>query len=172
MAKKEKSSDSGVEEVFFFGEYQHSLDDQRRVAIPKSWRKKTGEDSFFLVPGRDKSLMLIPHESFREFLIKAQKISFANRQAQAALAKLGAQVKECNCDRQGRIQIPQKMLESLEVNEQVMLIGAFTNIQIWSPEAWEKSQGNGEEYLDEVQKIGEKGDDISNLMQAVINKDK
>lgn len=154
---------------FFFGEYEHAVDSQRRVAIPSAWRT-SGESRFILFPGRNSSVMLVPFESFSEFLNKARKVSLANRKAQEALARLGSRVSECKCDKQGRIQIPQRMLDILEIKDQAVLVGAISNAQIWSPENWSKKQGSDETYLDEVQKIDESPDDFMSLLQDTFGK--
>lgn len=156
-------------EQFYFGEYRHALDGQRRVAIPSEWRTKGVEGRFVLMPGRD-SLLLIPFEAFSEFIAKVRKVSFANRNAQMALARIGAKVQECVCDKQGRIKISQRLLEPFGIGEQVVMVGAFTNIQLWSPEEWEKHQDGDDSYLDELERIGESPDGLMEMFQDTLGK--
>jgi len=156
-------------EDYFFGEFTHMLDGQRRVAIPSEWRDKKEESRFILLPGRD-ALMLIPFESFREFLKKAQKVSFANRKAQLALAQIGARVQECTCDKQGRIKISQKLLDPYGITDQAVLVGAFTTIQMWNPDHWAKHQEGKEGGLDELQRISESPDGFMDMFQETMEK--
>lgn len=152
--------------AFFFGEYEHSLDAQRRLAIPKIWRANGNASRFFLLPGRYKALQLIPFESFQELLTKARKIPFADASASLALARLGAMAQECRCDKQGRIAIPQLLMDYAALKEQVILVGALTTIQIWSPGNWKKLQTSDETVLDEIQKIGERPDSLSEILKG------
>ncbi len=155
------------EENFFFGEFEHSLDPQRRVAIPSNWRKEK-KTTFFLLPGRHNTLQLIPFSTFRETLMKFKKISFADPAASLAFARLGASGQECECDKQGRIQIPQKLIEQAGLKNQVVMIGSLTTIQIWSKENWNlfgKSDQN--DVLDVIQKIGERPDDLKDILKGL-----
>ncbi|MDD3118808.1 MAG: hypothetical protein PHQ27_06500 [Victivallales bacterium] len=156
-------------ENYYFGEFTHTLDSQRRIAIPSEWRSKQEESRFIMLPGRD-ALMLIPFASFREFLKKAQKVSFANRKAQLALAQIGARVQECTCDKQGRIKVSQKLLDPYGISEQAILVGAFTSIQMWNPEHWNRHQDGAEGGLDELQRIGESPDGFMNMFQETMEK--
>ncbi len=155
------------DESFFFGEFEHSIDPQRRVAIPSNWRKEK-KTVFFLLPGRHNALQLIPFGTFREFLMKLKKISFADPAASLAFARLGASGQECECDKQGRIQIPQKLIEQSGLKNQVVMIGSLTTIQIWSKENWslfQKSDQN--DVLDVIQKIGERPDELLDILKGL-----
>jgi MraZ protein len=148
------------------GEYAHSLDTQRRVAIPRSWRKKGEENIFYLLPGRNGALQLIPEESFKDLLDKARRVSFADPSASLALARLGSMAQECRCDRQGRIAIPQRLIEYADLKEgSVVMVGALTAVQIWSPEKWEQYRAADESVLDEIQKITERSDSLMDVLK-------
>ncbi len=159
-------------ELFLVGEYQHTIDNQRRTAIPSSWRNKKEKTTFFLFPGRNATLQLIPRATFKSFLEKVKKISFANAKAGLALAQIGAKAQECSCDKQGRIQISQKLLNhtkwDIKKDSSVVLVGAFSHIQLFSKTAWETSQISDEDCLDQIQAIHENDDgDIMKLLQGL-----
>ena len=159
------------EELLFVGEFIHSIDSQRRIAIPKDWRYKGAESRFYLLPGRHDSLQLMPFQAFKEYAEKLRKVSIVDPKASIALAKLGASAKECRCDKQGRIALSEKLLEyakikkGKEVDSDLVLIGAFNNIQIWSKDNWNKQQMSDSEVLDVLQKIEELPDDLTNLLK-------
>ena len=147
------------------------LDTQRRIAIPSQWRKTEGENKFILIPGRNRILQLIPYESFREnFLSKAKKVSIANAEGALALATLGSRAQECVCDRQGRVQLGQKLLEYAGLKEAVALIGAVSTVQIWDAGRWKERSISDESYFDEVQKISESPDDFVNMMKGTLDR--
>ncbi len=142
-------------ETFFFGEHEHALDSQGRLTIPSEWRQD-GETRLILLPGRDNDLLLFPYATFREFLLKAGKLSLANRELQAALARIGSRARDCRCDKQGRIKLDKSMLEAIGISGQLKMIGALTHIKICSVETWQKAENRGDDaYLDELQKITE-----------------
>ena len=155
-----------MEELFFCGEYEHSLDSQCRVSIPSEWRRKDGETRLILFPGREKDLLLLPFESFRDFLAAARKAAFASRSAQEALAHIGSRVRDCRCDKQGRIKIDRELLDQVGITEQIKMVGAFTHIKLCAPQFWNKEAANDDAYLDEFQKmIGENGSDLMRLLE-------
>lgn len=142
-------------DVFFFGEYEHTLDSQGRLTIPSEWRQQ-GENRLILLPGRDQDLLLFPFATFKEFLAKAGKMSLANKELQMALARIGARARDCRCDKQGRIKIDKNMLQTINVTNQLKMIGALTHIKLCSVDAWEAMPNLGDDtYLDELQKISD-----------------
>jgi len=155
-----------IEEAFFCGEFEHTLDSQCRVSIPSEWRRKSGETRLILFPGREKDLLLLPFESFRDFLNAARKAAFASRSAQEALAHIGARVRDCRCDKQGRIKIDRELLDRAGITDQLKMVGAFTHIKLCAPQFWSKEPANDDVYLDEFQKmIGENGGDLMRLLE-------
>lgn len=155
-----------MEELFFCGEFEHSLDSQGRVSIPSEWRRKSGETRLILFPGREKDLLLLPFESFKDFLNAARKAAFASKSAQEALAHIGSRVRDCRCDKQGRIKIDRELLDRVGIADQIKMVGAFTHIKLCSPHLWSKEPANDDVYLDEFQKmIGDNGGDLMRLLE-------
>ena len=136
------------ETIFYLNEFEHALDKQGRVSIPSAWRSADGSARFVLLPSSDASLKLMPHALFNEMIAeKVKKISLGDNTAAGELAVLGSSSQECICDKQGRIQIGQKLLEHAGIRDKVSLIGAIAYIQIWSPERWEnKKSGTADCY--------------------------
>lgn len=152
----------------FTGEYEHALDPQRRIAIPTCWRQKGADNVFYLLPGRHGALQAIPAVAFQDLIHKARKVSFADPSASLALARLGSMAQECRCDKQGRIPVPQRLIEYAGLKDAVIMVGALTTIQLWTPEKWDKFRMADETVLDEIQKIGERTDSLADLLKDKI----
>jgi len=148
-------------ELLFAGEFIHSIDSQRRIAIPKDWRIKGEETRFYILPGRHNTLQLMTYYSFKQLANKLRKVSIADPKASIALARLGAKARECRCDKQGRIAITEYLLEYAQIkrdkiiDQDLVLVGAFNTIQIWSRDNWSEQQMSDSEMLDILQKIEE-----------------
>lgn len=154
---------------WFLGEFEYTVDKQRRVAIPSNWRQPEAEDNhFFLLPGRDQSLQLVPADTFLELLNRLRKVSFADSQASVALATIGSMAQECRCDKQGRIAMTRKLMEHAGINDKALLVGAVATAQIWNPEIWQNKRIDSETGLDVIQKIQEKGDDLGDALRNVL----
>ncbi len=153
----------------FLGEFTHAFDPQRRITIPSDWRgAKVRRTSFYLLPGRHKTIQMIPSVSFSDVISKMRKVSFADAEASLALARLGRMAQYCECDKQGRIQISQRLFEYAELGSGAVLVGAINVVQIWSERNWAKSGGSDEQVLDVIQKIGERPDEIADILKGKI----
>ncbi len=144
-----------MDELVFCGEFEHSIDSQGRIAIPKDWRHKDKETRFIILPNKN-FLHLYPIESFQHFLSKAKEISIVDRKKAMALAKIASRAQECRCDKQGRIKIPAKLQAVADLNGSATMVGAFTSAQLWSQANWEIELENEDEndFMDEIMNIG------------------
>ncbi|UDQ97692.1 hypothetical protein AAEX28_11885 [Lentisphaerota bacterium WC36G] len=153
---------------FFCGEFNHSLDNQNRLAIPSQWRSGDG-DEFVLFPGEE-FIMLLPMQSFQDFLKKISKVSIADRKAQLALAQIGAKVQQCKCDKQGRIKITGQILGEADIDYSVVMVGSFTNIQLWNPVRWEEINDISKDSLQQVEKISNTSSSVLDNFQSLLEK--
>lgn len=129
---------AGAEPTFFLGEYEHTLDTQRRVAIPAAWR---GCSRFVLLPSRDHAIQMMSVDTFREMVLdKTRKLSLGNVEDARNLARLGSRAQECVCDKQGRIQIGQQLASHAGLKDKVALVGSVSMILLYSPEVWSRMQ--------------------------------
>ena len=136
------------------------MDKQRRFAIPKEWRQDG--NVFYLLPGRDHSVQILPEEIFEEEVFsKAKNVSFASRSKSNALANLGKFTHKCVCDGQGRISLTKLLMQHARLEEagSVELTGSFTRIELKKAEKSNESLLDGiEEFLDIMEAIHEQCD--------------
>ena len=155
-----------AQEITFTGEYEYSLDSQRRVAIPKQWR--VDGLKYFLLPGRGGILQLIPDYTFKDFLAKVRKVSLTNAAVGRALALLGSRAQECSCDKQGRISMTPKLKEYAKIDSELVMVGAFTHAQIWTKDAWAAQAEDTESVLDVIDGLfADDGVDLVDLLKNI-----
>lgn len=144
----------------FLGQFDHTIDKQRRIAIPREWRGKD-KHVFYLLPGRDHSVQILPEKLFMEEVYdKARKVSFADRDKGQALANIGKFAHRSVCDKQGRISLTPLLMEHAQIEESgsVQLTGSITKIEL-RKKAEELSLLEGiEQFLDEMEAIQGLGD--------------
>jgi DNA-binding transcriptional regulator/RsmH inhibitor MraZ len=99
-------------------------------------------------------------------------VSIADRQAGVALATIGSMAQHVVCDRQGRIGFSPQLLSyaGLGVKEKVVLVGAVTTIQVWSPALWDEQRMDSDKCLDVIQALQEKPEDSGRVLQALIGR--
>lgn len=142
---------------YFLGEFNHAVDGQRRVALPREWRVAGGDSPvFYLLPGRDHCIHLMSEAYFETAVVaKLARFSFANAGKSEAFARLGAEAARCGCDRQGRITLPQRMMEYAGIGEQAVLVGAVLTALLMAPDNWGRDPEAVADALDQLQAIQE-----------------
>lgn len=110
------------------------MDEKGRVTVPARWRPKLA-DGFFLCPGLDRCLFILPLERWTQVQQKLSEASLGNAEAERLQRHFGSGT-EATLDRQGRVLIPPKLREraGLLVSGEVLLCGAFNRVEIWNPE--------------------------------------
>lgn len=119
----------------FLGEYDHSIDQKGRIAIPARLREAF-ENGVILSRGFDKCINVYP---LAEWNAVAEKL--------AALPPTQSKVRRINrstfssafqqeLDGQGRVLIPPQLREYAEINGEVKVAGVNTHLEIWSKEQW------------------------------------
>ena len=160
--------------ALYLGEFEHTLDPQCRVSLPSDWRAKDGDTTLVLIPARDAALLLLPVETFLEFVERARKYAIANAKLQAAFAYLGSRARQCRCDKQGRIALDRKMLDDIGVKGQLKLIGAVTHIRLCAPDNWQPpTQEAMESYLSDIQSVSDRdgaADGLAELLGGMLKR--
>ena len=159
------------DEPLFFGEYEHALDAQGRVALPSEWRRLDGDGMFVLMPTRGNALALLPLGMFRDFIARLRKLAIANPKIQKAFSIIGSQSRQCRCDKQGRMAFERRMLESIGVTGQLKMIGSLSYILLCAPEQWQKPAADDlAQQLDEIQKASEGDNELAALLGGIVGK--
>ncbi len=119
-----------------FRDFEFSLDAQGRVAVPAAWRE--GVREFRVIPGKDATLQLYPLSTFEERIMsKLKKLSPANPDDLRKLRWLCSQIDNCECDKQGRIQLSANLIRHAKLGKRVALVGSGDFAQIMTVERWE-----------------------------------
>ena len=121
------------------GTYQRSLDEKRRVAVPKRLREDFGTEEIkylYIAPGTDRSLSLYSTEGFEAFAKKLSERSPTREDVRSYLRLFYAQAERVDVDQQGRIRIPDRLAEFAQLQREVVLLGVHDHAEIWDVETW------------------------------------
>ena len=144
----------GSEPAFFLGEFEHTLDAQRRVAIPAAWR---GCSRFVLLPANAIQMMTV--DTFREMVLdKTKKLSLGNVSDARNLARLGSRAQECACDKQGRIQLSPQLAAHAGLKDKVALVGSVSMILLYPPENWNAMRDSGDDCYEIFDRLDAEAD--------------
>ncbi len=119
----------------FLGEFEHSMDDKGRVAIPARFREELSEGMVF-TRGFDLCLQAFPRQVWQQLAQKVSNLSLSSPEARSLRHILFSNAAEVEVDRQGRILVPQNLREYASLTEQVVIVGMDTYFELWSADRW------------------------------------
>lgn len=119
----------------FIGEYQHTLDAKGRMFIPAKFRDELGE-KFIVTLGLDNCLFVFSSDEFNKLKEKQDSLSIANKDARNFARFFFAGACECEPDKQGRINLPQRLLSYAHLEKDVTIVGVSNRIELWSTDKW------------------------------------
>lgn len=129
-----------TEHAVLFGEYELQLDDKHRMLIPAEVRRQLDPardgEAFFLVIGTQRRLWFLP-----EKLYYAQAHQFASRatpspEILAYQRSFFSNARKVEWDKQGRIVVPEILLQRTNTGSEVTLIGLGDRLELWNRSEW------------------------------------
>ncbi len=120
----------------FLGEFEHTIDDKGRVAIPARFREELSE-GLVLTRGFDHCLQVFPRPTWEALRQRISALSLGNEEARNLRRLLFSGAAEVEVDRQGRILIPQNLREYAGLSEMAVIAGLDTYFEMWSRERWQ-----------------------------------
>ena len=121
----------------FTGEFNNSLDDKHRMNIPAKFRKALdpiNEKSFVLTRGFDKCLILYPLNEWQEVESQLSQLSSIRSRDRNFVRAITRHAIPVRYDAQGRIQIPESLIDFSEIKKDITIIGMIKKIELWSPD--------------------------------------
>ena len=116
----------------FMGEYHHSIDTKGRIIVPSKVRDGLGEN-FIVTRGLDGCLFLYPKCEWDKIINKYKELPDTKDKRQFMRIFLsGATI--CEYDKQGRINIPNPLIEFAKLEKDCIIIGVDEKLEIWSKE--------------------------------------
>jgi MraZ protein len=118
----------------FLGSYVHQVDDKGRLSLPASFRRGATEGPLVVVQVHASALTLYPEGTWKE--VEERLLELLKRRPESRPYVLGitANAVEVVPDKQGRILLPQRLLQAIGVGDSAMLVGAIDRIEVWDPE--------------------------------------
>ena len=126
-----------VVDKMFIGEYQHSLDAKGRMIVPAKFREELGA-SFVVTKGLDKCMCIYTLEEWKIFEDKLKSLPSADAGVRRFQRFFIGGACECEPDKQGRVLIPQNLVEYACIDKDVVSVGLSNRIEIWSKENWQE----------------------------------
>ncbi len=131
----------------FLGTHHHRLDSKGRLTLPSRFRPFLGNEMVVTKgPGSERCLYLFPMSKWAEITAKLDALPLGSRDARMARRLIMGQARLVTPDRIGRIIIPSELREQVGIQQEVVLVGLQTYVEIWSPEAWAEEVEQAKEH--------------------------
>lgn len=139
------------------GEYRHTIDDKRRVALPAKFRRTLGK-TLIITRGLDSCLFVFSQAQWRLIVEKLNRLSVGQADSRAFGRYLFAGAAEIEVDTLGRILVPAELAEHAKLTTRTVLIGVNDRCEVWDEALWDTYRASVEKEADRVaEKLGEIG---------------
>lgn len=122
----------------FLGEYHRTIDNKGRIFIPSKFREDLVKGVIISKGFDQECLFLFSKESWKTFQNRIMSLPMSQRNTQDFSRWLFPSSVEGEMDQQGRIKVPQNLIDYAHLKKDVVLIGVSDRAEIWSKESWLK----------------------------------
>ncbi len=127
----------------FIGEYQHTLDEKGRVAIPTKFRSEVAHGAV-VTRGLDNCLFLYPKGEWEKLAKKLSELPMSKANTRAFVRLMLAGAMDVELDSQGRVVLPDYLRKYAGAKKDVVIAGVLNRLEIWDETAWEKYKAGTE----------------------------
>lgn len=139
------------------GEYRHTLDQKKRLAIPAKLRKEIGR-RVVITHGLDNCLSIYPLKEWQRVAEKLANLSMGQADTRSFNRFMLAGAVETEVDAIGRVLIPDFLKEYAMLDSQVVMAGVHNRLEIWDEKRWGDYKAAVGKQADALaQKLGEIG---------------
>jgi len=120
----------------FLGEFEYKIDEKGRVPIPPKFRRELKE-GVVLMPGVETCVNIYPLSEWKKVSATLTSGTIAPSKLRRLNRAVFATAFSLNIDGQGRIALPVPLRVYAEIEDEVVIAGANTYLELWNKEQWE-----------------------------------
>ena len=136
------------------GDFRARIDEKGRLAVPSRIRENLGE-KVILTRGLDGCLWMFPESEWKKFAEKILSQPASTQEGRALRRYFIGSAVDAVFDSHGRINIPQSLRNSANLQNEAVLVGQIDRVEIWNPEEWEKYLRETDRKMEKiVEKLG------------------
>src|SRR5215216_5678612 len=135
----------------FIGSYVHQVDEKGRLSLPASFRRGVTEGPLVVVQVHDSVLTLYPEATWKEVEVRLLEMLRQQPESRRFVLGITSSAAEVVPDKQGRILIPQRLLQALNLEESALLVGVIDRIEVWEPGRFAAATATGGERKPEFE---------------------
>ncbi len=141
----------------FIGEYSHSIDPKKRLAVPSKFRAEL-KNKVVITRGLDKCLFVYPLKVWQEIAGKLGTLPVGESATRSFIRLMLAGAADAEIDKQGRVLIPDYLKAYAGLNRNVIIAGIYNRLEIWDENKWKAYKKSAEKNTDEIaEQLGKLG---------------
>ena len=125
----------------FKGQAEYAVDAKARVAIPAKMRsalRPEAKETFTVTRGFEQCIMLYPLDRWHEMEEEIGSLNMYNRDARAFARTIMMWAEEAALDKQGRLRLPESLVQFAGLSDRALILGALDHIEIWDPDVFDQ----------------------------------
>jgi len=130
----------------FIGEYRHTIDTKKRLALPIRFRKELGK-TIIITRGFENCLIVYPQKEWKIMSDKLGKLPVSQADARGFSRIMLAGAMEVSLDKLGRILIPEYLKKYAGLKKNAVVCGLSNRLEIWDAKKWAIYRGKMEKDL-------------------------
>ncbi len=120
------------------GTHPRTLDDKKRLALPKKVREQVGEVAqLFVTPGPDQTLWIYTTDELERLSAKLDQTPATDAEARVFRRLFFAQMEEVELDGSSRMLIPDRLAQFAGLEHEVVLLGVRDHMELWNAARWQ-----------------------------------
>ncbi len=147
----------------FIGQFKYTIDTKGRINIPAKFRKAISpeaNETFVITRGMDDCIWAYPLDEWSKFEEKLRQLSTNQKDHRLYIRMATSYASESRLDKQGRIAIPQYLIDLVKIEKEILITGSLDKLEIWNPNTYEEHM---KEYEQSYEILAEKIDKNRNL---------
>ncbi len=141
----------------FIGEYQHSIDPKKRLAVPSRFRGEL-KKKLVVTRGLDNCLFVYPLKVWEKLAGKLGTLPVGESATRSFIRLQLAGAVDVEADKQGRILIPDFLKNYAGLKKNVIIAGVYNRLEVWDEKRWNAYKKNAEKNTDEIaEQLGKLG---------------
>ncbi len=141
----------------FIGDIKCKIEAKGRLLFPSNFKKQLENEQTNFIIKKDiyeKCLVLYTSDEWeRQINILRKKLNLYNKDHSRFLREFYKDTAELTMDASGRILIPKRLLELVDIKKEIIMLGLDTKIEIWATEIYNKIETSDEEFAELAQNI-------------------
>ena len=141
----------------FIGEYAHSIDFKKRLAVPSKFRAEL-KNKVVVTRGLDNCLFVYTLKAWEELAGKLGTLPVGESGTRSFTRLMLAGAVDVDVDKQGRILIPDYLKSYAGLTRNVVIAGLYNRLEIWDEKKWneykKKAEKNSDDIAEQLGKLG------------------